>query len=86
MFKHDPESEYLTVKQEQPYVDGDTPDIGPNPLNTTDHRGSKRHQPQDYSGAIRTVSYPPQYYYTNELPRERTNVTRFKPEPPNDPT
>jgi hypothetical protein len=74
------------IKQEHTYVTGDFPDIGPDPLNTTDYRGSERNQPHEYNGATRYArSTTPQYYYTDELPQGKDNVTRFKPEPPNDP-
>jgi hypothetical protein len=74
------------IKQEHTYVTGDFPDIGPDPLNTTDYRGSERNQPHEYNGATRYArSTIPQYYYTDELPQGKDNITRFKPEPPNGP-
>ena len=77
--KHDPES--VTIKQEHTYGNsGDFPDIGPDPLNTTDYKGSERNQPLEYAeGSTRYARSTPQYYYTED------NDTRFKPEPPNDP-
>ena len=84
--KRDPESEYIMIKQEHTYVTGDIPDIGPDPLNTTDYRGNERNQPHQYNGATRYArSTIPQYYYTDELPQGKDNITRFKPEPPNGP-
>ena len=74
--KHDPETEYITVKQEHTYVANGFPDIGPDPLDTTDHRGNERNQTH--------VVYQ-QYYYADEIPQGKGNITRFKPEPPNDP-
>ena len=84
MIKHDPES--VTIKQDHTYGNsGDFPDIGPDPLNTTDYRGSERNQPLEYNGSTRYArSTTPQYYYT-ELPQGKDNVTRFMPEPPNNP-
>jgi hypothetical protein len=74
------------IKQEHTYVTGDFPDIGPDPLNTTDYRGNERNQPHEYNGATRYArSTIPQYYYTDELPQGKDNITRFKPEPPNGP-
>ena len=74
--EHDPETEYITVKQEHTYVANGFPDIGPDPLDTTDHRGNERNQTH--------VVYQ-QYYYADEIPQGKGNITRFKPEPPNDP-
>ena len=74
--KRDPESEYIMIKQEHTYATGDFPNIGPDPLNTTDHRGNERNQTH--------VVYQ-QYYYADEIPQGKGNITRFKPEPPNDP-
>jgi hypothetical protein len=74
--KHDPETEHITDKQEHTYVANGFPDIGPDPLDTTDHRGNERNQTH--------VVYQ-QYYYADEIPQGKGNITRFKPEPPNDP-
>ena len=41
--KHDPETEHITVKQEHTYIANGFPDIGPDPLDTTEEtRGTKR--------------------------------------------
>jgi hypothetical protein len=74
--KHDPETEYITVKQEHTYVTNGFPDIGPDLLDTTDHSGNERNQ---------THAVYQQYYYADEIPQGKGNITRFKPEPPNDP-
>ena len=76
------------IKQEHTYGNsGNFPDIGPDPLNTTDYKGSERNQPLEYAEGLTRYarSTTPQYYYTDELPQGKDNITRFKPEPPNDP-
>ena len=91
MIKHNPES--VMIKHDHNYGNSsDFPDIGPDPLNTTDYRGSDRNQPLEYADTsrsyARSTNYArstPQYYYTEEPLKEKDNDTRFKPEPPNHP-
>ena len=85
MIKHDPES--VTIKHDHNYGNSsDFPDIGPDPLNTTDYRGSDRNQPFEYADMSRSYAQSaPQYYYTKEPIQERASYTRVKLEPPRDP-
>ena len=64
----------------------DFPDIGPDPLNTTDYRGSERNQLLEYADMSRSYAQSaPQYYYTKEPIQEKASSPRVKHEPPSDP-
>jgi hypothetical protein len=52
----------------------------PGPINCSPENVMIKHE-----GSTRYARSTPQYYYTDELPQGKDNVTRFKPEPPNDP-
>jgi hypothetical protein len=80
--------ESVMIKQDHNYGNSsDFPDIGPDPLNTTDYRGSERNQPLEYADMSRSYAQStPQYYYTEEPIQEKASYTRVKLEPPSDPT